>query len=244
MKKILCLTLSVVCALSLVACGNNKKPQNNETGENNTNVAFGEERDPNEIYTFDEENILYDAETLPDDYKNSDFDEDGLKNHEEISKGCNMYKTDTDGDGITDYDEVKNTKTDPAKWSTRGDNKSDLEYYLVNKDNFKEGYDKLDASGYRVYLAKAEDRLWMISKTSTTVFDDLETIGEAFQIKCFSGKVALDCSKYNDEVAKNIAIYKVSDNKAVKLQSKVTENRMVEFQVTENDIFVAVYSGE
>ena len=167
MKKILCLILAIGFVFSLAACGN-KKTQDDEKSEEKTTAVGGEEIPPEEIYDFDDENVLYDAETLPDDYKKYDFDKDGLKNHEEIAQGCDIYKVDTDGDGLTDYDEVKNSKTDPTKWSSREDDMSDLEYYLANKDGCKEGYDKLDVSGYRVYLAKSEDRLWIISKVSTS----------------------------------------------------------------------------
>jgi hypothetical protein len=171
----------------------------------------------------------------------ADFDGDGLKNQMEINLGTNMYLVDTDGDGVSDKDEVDNTKTDPLKWSSRNDNISDLEWSIINIKAFEEGYSDLDSSGYLIYQAKAEDRLFIISKKSTNTFNSLETISEAYQIRFFSGKMALDCSAYTEDVANSIAIYRDVNGKPEKIETFVNESRFVEFEVSENDIFVAVY---
>lgn len=244
MKKIICLLLVVIFMLSFVACS--KKDSSNDASNptETTKPALGEQVEVEEVAIFDENNKPFTADTLPDDCKRKDFDADGLNNETEIENGTDMYKVDTDGDGISDFDEVKNTKTDPTKWSTRDDGKSDLEYMLVSGTEFKEEYTATDANGFKVYLAKAEDRLWVISKTSTNVFDDLETISEAFQIKYFSGKVALNCNKYVDEVANSIAIYKDVNGKVTKVECTVTEDRLVEFNLEENDVFVVVYESK
>lgn len=244
MKKIICLFLALIFIFALSACS----PKNNggdptKPGEP-AKPELGEQVELEEVVIFDENNKPFTAENLPDDCKHKDFDADGLNNETEIENGTDMYRVDTDGDGISDFDEIKNTKTDPTKWSTRDDGKSDLEYMLVSGTEFKEEYTATDANGFKVYLAKAEDRLWVISKTSTNVFDDLETISEAFQIKYFSGKVALNCNKYVDEVANSIAIYKDVNGKATKVECTVTEDRLVEFNLEENDVFVVVYESK
>ncbi len=63
---------------------------------------------------------------LGTDPKNSDTDGDGLTDGEEV----NAYRTDplkkdSDGDGLSDYDEVKKYSTDPNKKDTDGDGLSD-----------------------------------------------------------------------------------------------------------------------
>lgn len=47
------------------------------------------------------------------DNPQEDFDGDGLTNTEEINAGTNPWNADTDGDGATDYFEVKVSDTDP-----------------------------------------------------------------------------------------------------------------------------------
>lgn len=203
-------------------------------------VVLGQEFTGN--YTFDPSLVDYTKDTLPEEYKNYDFDSDGLKNIKEIELGTDMYMIDTDNDGLSDSEEVNKTKTDPIKWSSRNDDLSDLEYTIINNDSFKEGYSNLDISGYRVYLKNASDQLFIISKTKTNAFDELETVSEAYQIKNFTGKMALDCSSYIDEVVDSISIYKIVNKKAEKIDSVVEENGFLSFEVSEGDIFCAVYS--
>lgn len=238
MKKSLILLLILCVTLASTGCGllkNNKKT---------TGPKPGDKVEGEEVTLYDENMQFYTAETLPDDYNRKDFDGDGMNNVDEIENGTDMYKVDTDGDGIGDLDEIEDTKTDPLKWSSRDDDISDLEYHLKNAESFEEGYTSTDANGFKVYLAKAEDRLYIVSKTSTKAFDDLETISEAFQIKNFTGKMALNCNKYLQEVADGIAIYKDVDGKAVKLETVVNEDRLIEFNIEANDVIVVVYNGE
>ena len=236
MKKSLILLMILCLAVTVVGCGinkKNKKPKGPEVGDR-----------VEEAMLLTEEMGLFTAETLPDEYKTKDFDGDRLSNKDEINRGTDMYKVDTDGDGISDWEELEKTKTDPLKWSSRDDDVSDLEYYLTSEEGFEEGYTSTDGNGFKMYLAKPEDRLYIVSKTSTERFDDLETISEAFQIKNFTGKMALNCSKYLQEVADGIAIYKDVDGKAVKLETTVNEDKLVEFNVEANDVIVVVYEGE
>ncbi len=262
MKKNIYLALVLILGISFCSCKgktNNNESENNESSsisilseevENNSEETsteeppkpiLGEEVELEKVTLFDQKIQIYTAENLPREYKKADFDNDGLMNRDEISIGTNMYKLDTDGDGISDYEENRSKKTDPTKWSTRDDGISDLEYMIINDSEFKEEYTQPNANGFRIYLSKPEDRLWMITKTYTDVFNDLETISEAFQIKCFSGKIAIDCSKYVDDVANSIAVYKDVNGKATKVECKICENKLVEFNLNENDIFVVVY---
>ena len=56
---------------------------------------------------------------------NGDFDHDGLTNLEEFLYGTDPAKIDTDGDGLTDYDEINVYHTDPLKADTDGDGMPD-----------------------------------------------------------------------------------------------------------------------
>lgn len=56
------------------------------------------------------------VERFPDD-----LDRDGIPNAEEETLGLNARELDTDGDALSDYDEVRVWKTDPKKVDTDGD---------------------------------------------------------------------------------------------------------------------------
>lgn len=62
-----------------------------------------------------------------DDYKYEDDDGDRLLNHEEQAAGTDLKKADSDGDGLSDYEELKDKKTDPLKADTDGDGIIDSE---------------------------------------------------------------------------------------------------------------------
>ena len=51
----------------------------------------------------------------------ADEDRDGLLNGQEVTLGTDPYNPDSDGDGLTDGDEVQRYKTDPNKKDTDGD---------------------------------------------------------------------------------------------------------------------------
>ena len=54
-----------------------------------------------------------------------DLDRDGLTNDEEAKLGTSELEFDTDGDGVSDVDELDYWKTDPTKTDTDGDGFSD-----------------------------------------------------------------------------------------------------------------------
>lgn len=69
---------------------------------------------------------------LTEENKNLDYDGDRLTNEEEVQYGTNVRNSDTDGDGLSDYDEIKKYNSDPTKYSTSGDNISD--YIKVERE--------------------------------------------------------------------------------------------------------------
>ncbi len=106
-----------------------------------------------------------------------DYDGDKLNNFEEYKYGSDINTPDSDGDGISDYDEVYVHKTDPANPDTDGDGITDKEdpkprspfhypesdNYSVTKGNFNEG------GGFRNSpLYTVQDRLGKFGGTLTT----------------------------------------------------------------------------
>lgn len=221
---VLIVVIAITIALILIFTGNEI-----ETGEQVTDRMF-----------YDNSVNYSSPEELVEKYPDYDFDGDGLSNKKEVELGTREDKADTDGDGLNDGFEVNKSNTDPTKWSSRDDGMSDLDYYVINGSDFEEGYYG-DVSGYAIYLAKKEDRIYRINKYETTAFDEMYTVSDVYQILDFTGKMALNCSKYAKEVANEIKIYKLVDGVAVKVDSIVTDINVVEFEVTSGDVFCAVY---
>ena len=57
----------------------------------------------------------------------ADPDDDGLNNEQERQRGTDINKADTDGDGLTDGDEVRVRRTDPVRSDTDSDELTDGE---------------------------------------------------------------------------------------------------------------------
>lgn len=74
--------------------------------------------------------VYYDSE--PD---GMDFDGDGLLNSLERMIGTDIWVADTDGDGLSDYDEVMQHNTNPLLKDTDGDGLSDYDEVLLHNTN-------------------------------------------------------------------------------------------------------------
>lgn len=92
------------------------------------------------------------AETLPESDYDFDYDGDGLTNKEEIDLGTDFFRTDTDSDGLTDFDEVRTHGSDPLKFSTSDDGISDLVKALKGFD-FNKVYSDSELTPQPVELA-------------------------------------------------------------------------------------------
>jgi len=81
-----------------------------------------------------------------------DSDKDGLTDVEERQLGTNSNGSDTDGDGLSDYQEVKIYKTNPLNPDTDGDTYTDGAEVLAGYDPNKPGNARLPAS-FPAYLS-------------------------------------------------------------------------------------------
>lgn len=60
-------------------------------------------------------------------FDDNDIDNDGITNEREMQLGTNPYETDTDGDGVSDYDEVDVYHSNPLSTDSDGDGMSDAD---------------------------------------------------------------------------------------------------------------------
>lgn len=60
-------------------------------------------------------------------FDDTDIDNDGLSNEEERMAGTNPYDADTDGDGLTDHEELHIHNTNPLYWDSDRDGLSDYQ---------------------------------------------------------------------------------------------------------------------
>ena len=256
MKKIITILLAIAITSSLAGCSILDKFKAEDGSVNLDNVIdniikedtdmvensklTGEELE--EAMIISKDNAMFTKDTLPDDMLDVDIDSDGLTNAEEIQYGTDLYTMDTDGDGIEDGIEVYETETSPLKWSSRDDGVSDLEYHIVNQNkDFRTGWTQANEFNVKVRITKPEDWLYYFTKVSTDVFNELETISEAFRINEFSGVLAVDTSMFNEDVLNSITVYKDVNGVATKIDTAVNENKLVEFIVSSGDTLVLVY---
>jgi len=67
-------------------------------------------------------------------FYDTDFDGDGIPNEDEFANGTNPYSIDSDGDGITDIQEVQYYKCDPTKKDTDDDGLTDGQELVFKTD--------------------------------------------------------------------------------------------------------------
>ncbi|HEX9664779.1 MAG TPA: hypothetical protein VGA49_03050 [Patescibacteria group bacterium] len=72
-----------------------------------------------------------------------DSDRDGLTDEEEKELGTDLNNPDTDGDGLTDFEEVRVYKTDPLNPDTDGDG-------FLDGDEVQAGFDPTQGGGARL----------------------------------------------------------------------------------------------
>ncbi len=99
--------------------------------------------DYQEVYITETDPTVYDSVTEGISDADVDPDSDGLTNIEEIKLGTDSLCSDTDGDDISDYDEVNVTNTDPLSKDTDGDgikDSTELRFGLDPNDPETFGY--------------------------------------------------------------------------------------------------------
>jgi outer membrane protein OmpA-like peptidoglycan-associated protein len=110
----------------------------------------------------DKDGLTNDEEKLAGtDPNNPDTDGDGLTDGDEVHKyHTNPLKADTDGDGLSDYDEIMKYHTDPLKVDTDGDGLSDYDEVMkYHTDPLKADTDGDGLSDYHEIMKYHTDPL-------------------------------------------------------------------------------------
>lgn len=85
--------------------------------------------------------LITEGFSVDDIYLSDDYDKDGLTLEEEYLYDLNPFVTDTDEDGVSDYDEIKVYKTDPLVADTDGDGLCDGTEISIKLDPLKKDSD-------------------------------------------------------------------------------------------------------
>ncbi|RMF06453.1 hypothetical protein D6764_02250 [Candidatus Woesearchaeota archaeon] len=168
-----------------------------------------------------------------------DDDNDKLLNMEEEKLGTNPNNPDTDGDGLTDYEEVKRTKTDPKNPNTDGDRYNDKEdpnpmvavYPSVSME-LKEGFQKINEENLQAlhdaYIQSCEGRVCSVDDL-LPVTGDLELARISFKV--VRENTGDDYTNYTDY---NVYIYTISGNREERVYP-VIKDRMGFLDIDQKD---------
>lgn len=131
-----------------------------------------------------------------------DSDADGIVDGREMEIGTDPNQTDTDGDGLSDYDEIYKYKTDPIKADSDGDGLSDYDEIFKYKTNPL----KLDTDGdgYK------DGEEILIYKSDPSIYGDVYK--ELFETKMIhfdfnSFKIRKDAKPVLDEIVEFMLKY-------------------------------------
>lgn len=117
MKRILAILLTVAMLVTLCSCG---RSRSTKAPKNSTQIS------ESVVTTAPTEPTTEPTETLPE-LSEQDTDADGLFDHAEYIYGTDSNNPDTDGDGFTDYQELKVLGTDPLLADSDGNGINDYE---------------------------------------------------------------------------------------------------------------------
>ena len=197
------------------------------------------------VYKYDEviEQTIFFSETqnvkLTEAEKNEDWNGDGISNNDARDLNLNITVKDSDGDGLSDYDEINVYKSNPLKYSTSGDIYNDgYKVKLGYKMDIKyETYKTIDVENSKLKLEvnDAYDMGVYYKKYTGALPDGYYLAFEPFRLFSFNGEANLEITNPNDF---EVIVYDTIKRKAQKIQSRVEGDYLVFDVVNDNPILI------
>lgn len=193
------------------------------------------------VYTDPELNLgMWFYETGSDDEE--DFDQDGLINAEERQYGTDIHNIDTDGDGLTDYYEIKESKTNALRPDSDYDGLNDRAELFAGLDPNNKMTDGKTADNRRTFdVVRSNTRVKLTVSGNANVYDVYAGTFNTAGLKNTPGLVC-DVYEFYLETPFNYAelVFNYTDRELKTLG--FDENNLSIFQLTNDGEFKAVDS--
>ena len=185
--------------------------------------------DYEEVYKTNTDPLKYDSVKDGISDSESDGDEDGLSAREELDLGTNCAKPDTDGDTLTDGDEVNKYHTDPLVSDTDGDGLSDGDEVMFGEDPLDEDSDDNgipDGQEKRTqtFTHEAENKDCAVTEVTVTM-DATGNINNTTEIESIMDKDYM-CSRVVGLVGEPFSIETTSEFTEATLTFKVDQTKL------------------
>ena len=178
---------------------------------------------------------------LSEEEKNQDWNNDGISNADAERLGLNISVLDSDGDGLSDADEINIHKSDPLKYSTMDDIYSDG-YKIKNGKDILTKYETFnilstDNPMFKVEIDDAHD-MGFVYKPYNGIIPDGYYLGfEPFRLFSFVGEVDIE---FEDPKNFEVVSFDLVNFEVKKIKSKV-ENENLVFKVSDDNPIMVVY---
>lgn len=193
-----------------------------------------------------DELVLIDTEEYYKDKLDVPSDIEGLTIREKISKGMVPYKdSDTDNDGLTDKEEIEVYHTDPLKASSSGDSIPDGYKVLNNMDlnkkyelsDIKDSYLFESVEGINLKDMRAENALCNISETDIKLYGN--NVERAIRIDDYLGEIEVDFSKYVDN-DKDYVLFTLYDGVRAEVEEVKLKNGKAIIGIKESGVIIGL----
>ena len=178
---------------------------------------------------------------ISDEDLNIDLNDEGMSVKQKIDLGLNPLTKDTDGDGLTDVEELNTYHSDPKKYSTSGDLLSDaykIKYnYEINKKYDIVPETSVNVENMKLIVKKAEDIEAVYEEFDGTIPSNFYPVIKPFRIHSFTGSVTLKIDNPKDYV---VYSYNILSKEKTKLKSTI-KNDIITFDVPNNDVLIVSY---
>lgn len=181
------------------------------------------------------------VEELDSASKKQDWNNDGIINEEAEKRGLNITADDSDGDGLSDYDEINIYKSNPLKYSTADDIYSDGYKVFLGYDLKKryETFTILETVNpkVKVEIDNAYDMQFVYKEYHGLIPEGYYLGFQPFRLFSFSGEINVELDNPNNY---QVLSYDIITNKIKKISSK-QENENLVFTVKDDNPILIVY---